>query len=296
MGISIAKNKIKTGFIVTVIALLLYIIVYFVTEAMGYGENAIVIAALISIGTSFFSYWNSDKMVLSMSGAKKAEGEEAIYLESIIREVISEAKIPMPKIYIIEDSSPNAFATGRNPKNSAVAVTRGIMEALSKEELKGVLAHEVAHIKNYDILLQTVASIMVGAVIIISNVFSRSMMWGGARRRNDRDSGGNAILILIGMVLIIFAPIAGQLLRMALSRNREYLADASAADFTGDPDALANALIKISSNPKPVMRANDATACLYVSDPVKKMKKIANLFSTHPPIEKRVEELRAMRK
>ncbi len=295
MGIAIAKNKIKTGFIVTVIALLLYVIVYFVADAMGYGNYAITIAALISIGTSFFSYWNSDKMVLSMSGAKKAEGEEALYLERIIKEVITKADIPMPKVYIIEDSSPNAFATGRNPNHSAVAVTRGIMETLSEEELKGVLAHEVAHIKNYDILLQTVASIMVGAVIIISNVFSRSLMWGGTRRRNDKDSGGNAILMLIGMVLIIFAPIAGQLLKMALSRNREYLADASAADFTKNPDALADALIKISSNPKPVMRANDATACLYVSDPVKKIKKMANLFSTHPPIEKRVEELRNMK-
>lgn len=295
MGIAIAKNKIKTGFIVAVIALLLYVIVYFVADAMGYGNYAIVIAGLISIGTSFFSYWNSAKMVLSMSGAKKATGEEEAFLKKIISEIINEAKVPMPQVYIIEDSSPNAFATGRNPQNSAVAVTRGLLSALSEDELKGVLAHEMAHIKNYDILLQTVASIMVGAVIIISNVFSRSFMWGAGRRRNDRDSGGNAILMLIGMVLIIFAPIAGQLLKMALSRNREYLADASAADFTKNPDALANALIKISSNPVPVMSANDATACLYVSDPVKKMKKMANLFSTHPPIEQRVKALRNMK-
>ncbi len=294
MGLSIAKNKIKTGLIIILIALLLYFIVYFVADAMGYGNYAIVIAGLISIGTSFFSYWNSAKMVLSMNGAKKAEGREESLLKGLLSDIIYAADVPMPEVYIIEDSSPNAFATGRNPKHSAVAVTRGLLNTLSEEELKGVLAHEIAHVKNYDILLQTVASIMVGAVIIISNVFSRSLLWGGGRRRDDRDSGGNAILMLIGMVLIIFAPIAGQLLRMALSRNREYLADASAADFTKNPNALADALIKISSNPTPVKRANDATAGLYVSDPVKKIKKMANLFSTHPPIEERVAELRKM--
>ncbi len=291
MGFAIAKNKIKTFFIVAIIAVVLYLLVYFVADAMGYGNYAIVIAGIISIGTSLFSYWNSAKLALSANGAKKATGQDEAYLRSLITPICAEAKIPVPELYVIEDNSPNAFATGRNPSHAAVAATRGIMNTLNQDELRGVLAHEIGHIKNYDILLQTIASIMVGAIIIISDIFSRTLLWGGMRRRSDRDSG-NGFLAVIGLVLMIFAPIAAQLLRMCLSRNREYLADATAADLTGRPEALASALIKISSNPTPVMRANQATAGMYISNPLKKM---ANLFSTHPPIEKRVEALRNMK-
>lgn len=291
MGFAIAKNKIKTFLIVGIIAVVLYLLVYFVADMMGYGNYAIVIAGGVSIITSLVSYWNSAKLALSANGAKKATGQDEAYLRSLITPICAEAGIPVPELYVIEDNSPNAFATGRNPSHAAVAATRGIMNTLSQDELRGVLAHEIGHIKNYDILLQTVASIMVGAIIIISDIFSRSLLWGGARRRSDRDSG-NGLLAIIGLLLMIFAPIAAQLLRMCLSRNREYLADATAANLTGRPEALASALIKISSNPAPVMRASRATEGLYISDPLKKM---ANLFSTHPPIEKRVEALRNMK-
>lgn len=291
MGFAIAKNKIKTGIIVGVIAVLLYLLVYFVADSMGYGNYAVVIAGVISIGTSLLSYWNSAKIALASNGAKKATGNDEAYIRSVVSGICTEAGLPMPELYVIEDNSPNAFATGRNPSHSAVAVTRGLLNTLDQDELRGVLAHEVGHIKNYDILLQTVASIMVGAIIIISDIFSRSLLWGGGRRRSDRNSG-NGILAIIGLVLMIFAPIAGQLLRMCLSRNREYLADATAADLTGRPEALASALLKISGNPTPVMLANKATEGMYISDP---MKKLSNLFSTHPPIEKRVEALYNMR-
>ena len=291
MGFAIAKNKIKTFLIVAIIAVVLYLLVYFVADMMGYGNYAIVIAGGVSIITSLVSYWNSAKLALSANGAKKATGQDEAYLRSLITPICEEAGIPVPELYVIEDNSPNAFATGRNPSHAAVAATRGIMNTLSQDKLRGVVAHEIGHIKNYDILLQTVASIMVGAIIIISDIFSRSLLWGGARRRSDRDSG-NGLLAIIGLLLMIFAPIAAQLLRMCLSRNREYLADATAADLTGRPEALASALLKISGNPTPVMRASRATEGLYISDPLKKM---ANLFSTHPPIEKRVEALRNMR-
>ena len=291
MGFAIAKNKIKTFLIVAIIAVVLYLLVYFVADMMGYGNYAIVIAGGVSIITSLVSYWNSAKLALSANGAKKATGQDEAYLRSLITPICEEAGIPVPELYVIEDNSPNAFATGRNPSHAAVAATRGIMNTLSQDELRGVLAHEIGHIKNYDILLQTVASIMVGAIIIISDIFSRSLLWGGARRRSDRDSG-NGLLAIIGLLLMIFAPIAAQLLRMCLSRNREYLADATAANLTGRPEALASALLKISGNPTPVMRASRATEGMYISDPLKKM---ANLFSTHPPIKKRVEALYNMR-
>lgn len=291
MGFAIAKNKIKTFLIVGIIAVVLYLLVYFVADMMGYGNYAIIIAGGVSILTSVISYWNSAKLALSANGAKKATGQDEAYLRSLITPICAEAGIPVPELYVIEDNSPNAFATGRNPSHAAVAATRGIMNTLSQDELRGVLAHEIGHIKNYDILLQTVASIMVGAIIIISDIFSRSLLWGGARRRSDRDSG-NGLLAIIGLLLMIFAPIAAQLLRMCLSRNREYLADATAANLTGRPEALASALLKISGNPTPVMRASRATEGMYISDPLKKM---ANLFSTHPPIEKRVEALYNMR-
>ena len=198
----------------------------------------------------------------------------------------------MPKLYVVEDSSPNAFATGRNPSHSAIAATRGLLNMMTPDELSGVLAHEMGHIKNYDILLQTVASVMIGAVIIISDMFSRSLWWGGARRRRDSDSdSGSGILAILGLIFIIIAPIAGQLLRMALSRNREYLADATSASLTGNPRGLASALSKLGANSQPVRNASSATEGMYISDPMKKRNAFSNLFSTHPPIEKRIEAL-----
>lgn len=288
---SVYKNKFKTALIVALITALLYLVIYFIADAMGYGHYAIAIAGAVSVISSLASYWNSDKMVLKMSGAHKAEGEDLKVLSDAMKRAVENAGIPMPALYVIEDSSPNAFATGRNPSHAAVAATRGLLNMMTPEELSGVLAHEIGHIRNYDILLQTVASIMIGAVIIISDIFSRSLWWGGARRRRDSDSGSNGFLALIGVVFIIFAPIAGQLLKMALSRNREYLADAASAELTGNPKALASALRKLENWTEPVKKAGNATEGMYISNPLKKRGAMNELFSTHPPIEKRIEAL-----
>lgn len=292
MKASVFSNKLKTALIVALITALLYLVVYFIAYAMGWGEYAIVIAGVISIMSSVFSYWNSDKMVIKMSGAHEATGDDLRILQSTVAPLADGAGVPMPKLYVVEDSSPNAFATGRNPSHSAIAATRGLLNMMTPDELSGVLAHEMGHIKNYDILLQTVASVMIGAVIIISDMFSRSLWWGGARRRRDSDSdGGAGILALLGLIFIIIAPIAGQLLRMALSRNREYLADATSASLTGNPRGLAAALSKLGANSQPVRNASSATEGMYISDPMKKRNAFSNLFSTHPPIEKRIEAL-----
>lgn len=292
MKASVFSNKLKTALIVALITALLYLVVYFIAYAMGWGEYAIVIAGVISIMSSVFSYWNSDKMVIKMSGAHEATGDDLRILQSTVAPLADRAGVPMPKLYVVEDSSPNAFATGRNPSHSAIAATRGLLNMMTPDELSGVLAHEMGHIKNYDILLQTVASVMIGAVIIISDMFSRSLWWGGARRRRDSDSdGGAGILALLGLIFIIIAPIAGQLLRMALSRNREYLADATSASLTGNPRGLASALSKLGANSQPVRNASSATESMYISDPMKKRNAFSNLFSTHPPIEKRIEAL-----
>lgn len=292
MKASVFSNKLKTALIVALITALLYLVVYFIAYAMGWGEYAIVIAGVISIMSSVFSYWNSDKMVIKMSGAHEATGDDLRILQSTVAPLADGAGVPMPKLYVVEDSSPNAFATGRNPSHSAIAATRGLLNMMTPDELSGVLAHEMGHIKNYDILLQTVASVMIGAVIIISDMFSRSLWWGGARRRRDSDSdGGAGILAILGLIFIIIAPIAGQLLRMALSRNREYLADATSASLTGNPRGLAAALSKLGANSQPVRNASNATEGMYISDPMKKRNAFSNLFSTHPPIEKRIEAL-----
>lgn len=291
MNFSIIKNKFKTALIVALITAIMYLVVYFIAYALGWGQYAIVLAAVVSAFSSLFSYWNSDKMVIKMSGAHEATGEDFRILEAATSPLAKKAGVPCPKLYVTEEPSPNAFATGRNPSHSAIAVTRGLLNTLTYDELTAVLAHEMGHVKNYDILLQTVASVMVGAVIIASDIFSRSVWWGGRRRRSSDNDSGSGILALLGIVFIIFAPFACQLLKMALSRNREYLADAASAKLTGSPRSLAAALKKIGASGINVSGATRATEGMYISNPFKKNGAFNNLFSTHPPIEKRIEAL-----
>lgn len=296
MKFSAFKNKVKTAAVILFITVLLYLVVYFITSALGWGEYAIVLAGIMSVLSSFFSYWNSDRLVLRMSGAHKAQGADYALLQGVITPIIQNADVPMPALYVIEDSSPNAFATGRNPSHAAVAVTRGLMDIMTREELSGVVAHEVGHIKNYDILLQTVASVMIGAVIILSDMFSRSLFWGGRRRRNSDSDNSGGILAIIGVIFIILSPIAGQLLKMSLSRSREYLADAASASFTGHPLYLASALKKLGASSQGMKNVSSATEGMYISDPIKKKSFATDLFSTHPPIEKRISALYDMAK
>jgi len=253
------------------------------------------IAVGFSIIMSISSYYKSDSVALRLSGAKKATKEEYRELYRIVENLCISQGVPMPKIYIIDDSSPNAFATGRNPSHSSIAVTTGIIEVLDKSELEGVLAHELSHIKNYDILLSSVVVVLIGFLSIMSDIFLRSMWFRG---RDDRNNGGG-LVVLIGIALAILAPIAGMLMQLAISRKREYLADATGALITRYPEGLASALEKISMS-NPMKKINSSTAHLFFADPAKndssqKTKKatfFAKLFMTHPPIEDRIRKLR----
>ena len=289
----IGKNKMKTGIIVVGIFIFLALILYLVGYLFDFGIFIIPFAVIISIMVSFFSYYYSDKMVLKLNGARPADPETDKIVTSVLENICIAAGTPMPRVYIIDDPSPNAFATGRNPEHAVVCVTTGILKILDYYELEGVLAHELSHIKNYDILLTTVATIMIGVIVIVANFCTRSLFFGGGRgrRSNDNSGGGQAIILAIGLIFIILAPIAGQLLKMALSRNREYLADATAVEFTRNPQGLIGALSKLESNPTPLSRANKATASMYIVNPLKGIN-AKELLSTHPPIQKRIEALK----
>ena len=261
----------------------------------------LVIAVVMSVGTSFVSYWYSDRMVLAMANARPIERRSAPDLYAIVENLAITAGLPVPKIYIVEDSAPNAFATGRNPKNAVVAVTTGLLERLNKTELEGVIAHELSHIGNWDMLVSTVVVVLVGIISIAGNMAMRSFMWGGMRGRDDRDSGKNGFVAVLAIIGVILLPIAATLIQLAVSRKREFLADASSALLTRYPEGLASALLKISADPHPVRSASNTTAHLWFENPFKAdavghnkkgMPWFAKLFLTHPPVAERVAALR----
>ena len=252
--------------------------------------NILYWAVGLSVVMSVISYWFSDKLVLAMTRAQPVSRAEMLELYEVVENLVKKAKLPMPKLYIVQDPAPNAFATGRNPKNAVVAVTSGILERLNQEELEGVLAHELSHIKNYDMLVSTAAVILAGFVSIASDILMRSAMFGGFGRRDERGAGGLvALLVLLGAIL---APIAALLLRLAVSRQREFGADASGARLVGKADGLASALIKISQYPQALRSANNTTAHLWFANPFRG-RGVWQLFLTHPPVEKRVAALRS---
>jgi len=254
----------------------------------------LIIAVIFSSSISFTSYWYSDKIVLAMSKAKEVKREENRELYRIVENLSIAAGLPLPKIYLIDEMSPNAFATGRNPKNAVVAVTRGLLEKLEKNELEGVIAHELSHIGNRDILLQTVVVILVGLVVLISDWFLRWNIFGG-RRRNSQGEGGQlaAIMVIASIVLAILSPLIATLIKLSISRKREFLADADGALLTRYPEGLASALEKISADQTPLRVANKAMAHMYITNPFKG-KKISKMFSTHPLVEERIKNLREM--
>lgn len=250
------------------------------------------VGVAFSIGMNIWSYWYSDKMVIKMSGAKPATREEYFDLWNAVENLSITAGLPMPALYVIEDSSPNAFATGRDKDHSAVAVTTGLLEILDKSELEGVIAHELSHIGNRDILLGTVVVVLVGFVAIISDMFMRMAFSGGGN--NNRSS---LPVIIIAVILSILAPIVAKIIQLAISRKREFLADASGALLTRYPEGLASALEKISGYPHGLQRVSTATAHLYISNPLKDGKAVSflsKLFATHPPANERIEVLRGM--
>jgi len=262
-----------------------------------YGNPGILIFAFIfSVLMSVFSYWQSDKIVIATTGAKPLSKEEAPDLHNIVENLAITAGLPKPKIYIVDSPQPNAFATGRDPEHALVAVTSGILKIMNRTELEGVLAHEMSHIGNRDMLVSTVVVILVGVIQLLADFFLRSLRWRGGD--NDRN-GVHPIFLLIGIALAILAPIAGMLIQLAVSRKREYLADASGVLLTRYPDGLASALGKLAQDHTPMRQANHATAHLWLDDPYQGKKKtigwFANLFMTHPPIEERIKALKETR-
>jgi len=259
----------------------------------------VVIAMIVAVVYSLIGYYSGDSMILKMSGARSVTKKEYPYLFHTIEGLAISAGIPTPKAYVIDDSAMNAFATGRDPQHASITVTSGLLKVMNRQELEGVLAHEMSHIRNYDIRFMMLAAVMVGIVVLLSDFLLRSFFWGGARRRSSSDRGGGQLAIIfiaIGLVLAILAPIIGQLIKMAISRKREFMADASAATLTRYPPGLASALKKIAKDPDPLVdKANKATAHLFISTPFRKKKGfVTDLFSTHPPIAERIKRLEQM--
>jgi heat shock protein HtpX len=276
-----------TGFLVFIIGLGYVFSYQFQTPII------LVVAVLFSCGMSFLSYWHSDKIALAIAGAREVKHEENPELYHILENLCITAGLPMPRLFIIDSPAMNAFATGRNPQHAVVAVTQGLLQKLNRSELEGVLAHELSHIGNYDMLLSTVVVVLVGFIAIISDWFLRWNFWFGGRNR-DREGGQlGAIMMLVGIVLAILSPFVAMLIQLAISRKREYLADSSGALLTRYPDGLASALEKISADQTPLKSATNATAHLYISNPFKG-RKISTLFLTHPPVEDRIKALRGM--
>ena len=291
----IQKNKMKSGFIVLLFLVFISFIIYYICLALDLGPMSIVIAMIFSLLSTWGSYYYSDKIVLSLNKARPATKEENQKLVNILDAlVVSSGLSSTPKLYVVEDSQPNAFATGRNPENAVICVTTGLLNKLEYYELEGVVAHELAHIKNYDIRLSAIVSVMVGFVVILSDWFTRITFW-GRTHDNDDDSKGNAIAMLIGLIFLILSPIFGKLMQLAISRKREFLADATAIEFTRNPDGLISALQKISVDPSELKVANKATENMYIVTPFRNKNKSSNLWSTHPSIEDRVEALRNLK-
>lgn len=280
---------------------LFLIVVIAVGWALSYVYNRpgiLYLAVIFSLVMNVISYWYSDKIVLTMSKAQLVEKKNSPELYNIVENLAITAGLPAPKIYLIKESQPNAFATGRNPKHSVIAVTEGLLNKLDRSELEGVIAHEMSHIGNRDILLSTMVVVLIGFISIASDIFLRTSLFGGFRSRDNNREGGGGILALIGVALIILAPISAMLIQLAISRKREFLADSSGALLTRYPDGLISALQKISNDNTPMRVANNSTAHLWLTNPFKDGKKISGitkLFMTHPPIEERIAALRGIK-
>lgn len=288
----ITSNKRQSVILITLFIAIIITLGYVFDMAAGTGNySGIFFALILSFGMTLISYFQGDAIALFSTGAKATSKEESPYVYRMIENLCITSGLPMPKVYIIDDPAINAFATGRKPETASVAVTTGAIEKLTNEELEGVLAHEMSHIQNYDIRFMTLVAVLVGSISIITNIFLRSH-W--LPRRNDRENGNlGAIFMIIGIVLALLSPLIAELIKLAISRRREYLADASGSLLTRYPEGLARALEKIASQNQPMQNANTATAHLFFANPFS-TKKLSNLFSTHPPIEERVKKLREM--
>jgi len=292
------RNVRRTWFLMTVFLVVVVALGWFISYY--YNDIAIlVIAIIIALVMNVSSYWYSDKISLALAKAVPATRDQYLELFQVVENLSITAGLPMPKVYIIPDPAPNAFATGRDKEHAAVAVTQGLLSMMDKNELSGVIAHELSHIGNRDTLLQTVVVVLVGFISILAYIFTRSMFLGGGRRGNNNKEGNLGVIIaIVGIIFVILSPIIAQIIQLAISRKREFLADADGALLTRYPEGLASALTKIEAYEHPMVTANNATAHLYISNPfgTHAGKGIAKLFMTHPPTEERIAILRGMEK
>ena len=288
-------NVTRTWLLMSLFFVIIVAIGYFISY---YYQNPdlLILAIVVSLGMNVTSYWYSDKISLSLAGAHPAVRDQSLELFQVTENLAITAGLPMPALYIIDDPAPNAFATGRNKEHATIAVTSGLLGMMDKNELSGVIAHEISHIGNRDTLLQTVVVVLVGFIAILANVFTRSTWLGSGRSRERESSGLGNLIMILGIVFVILSPIIAQLIQLAISRKREFLADADGALLTRYPEGLASALQKISAYGAPLQHANNATAHLYISNPfgAKAQSGISKLFMTHPPTEERIAILRSM--
>ena len=288
----IESNKRRSAFLIIIFIIIIALIGWLISEITDWGYGILIFAVVISIVMSVTGYFSGDKIALLTAGAKPIKKEDNPYVYRLVENLCITAGLPLPKIYLIPDAGMNAFATGRNPEKSSIALTSGIVKNLENEELEGVIAHELSHVKNFDIRLMTLVGVLVGTIVLIGDLFFRSMLFGG----RNRNSKTHPAIMIAGFVLILLSPIVAQIIKLAVSRKREFLADASGALLTRYPEGLARALEKIGKQPAPLRRANNATAHLYFASPFgsKAGKGMAKLFSTHPGVEERVRALRKM--
>jgi heat shock protein HtpX len=276
-----------------------YAIGYANGDPVVWGVGALAIAIAFGVLSALGSYYGGDQLVLASSHAQEVQPEQAPQLYNVVGEMATAAGVPMPKVYIIDDPSPNAFATGRDPQHSSIAVTSGLLQKMNREELQGVIGHEMSHVRNYDIRFTLIVGVLVGSIALLAQLFLRYTFWfgGGRRSNNDNNNGGGGLAILflvIGVVMAILAPIFTALVQMAVSRQREYLADASSVELTRNPHGLESALAKLASDNESLHSANGATQHLYIVNPLKKLGGGSALFSTHPPIVDRINRLRQL--
>ncbi|MBI4065424.1 M48 family metallopeptidase [Candidatus Gottesmanbacteria bacterium] len=281
----------------SVFVVFVVVVSYVLGVSLGYGKSWMYAAILFSVFSSLASYYWGDQMVLAMSGARPADRKRDFDFFTVAENLAIAAGIPKPKLYVIDDSAMNAFATGRDPTHAVVCATTGIVERLERRELEGVIAHELSHVKNFDTRLMAVVAILVGTVAFLGDMFLRNLWWGGGRRSRDDDRGIGQILLLVGIVLAIISPILAMLIQLSISRKREFLADASGANLTRYPEGLARALEKLGKDKEVLEAATNATAHLYITNPFKGKQFAAwfsSLFDTHPPLIERIKILRAM--
>jgi heat shock protein HtpX len=299
----IARNRraswLLAALVVAILAALGFAIGYATLNGTQGGIGLLGVFGIVAIAWSIIGYYSGDKMVLAVSGARRVTHAEEPQLYNVVEEMTIAAGLPqVPAVYVLDEASPNALATGRDPQHASIAVTRGLLERLDREELQGVVAHEMSHIRNYDIRFETLVGILVGMIALVADFFLRWSFWGGmGRRRGGGNSGGDqaqAIFMVVALVLAILAPLAAYAVQFAVSRRREYLADASAVELTRNPLGLARALDRIAVDPNKLKHANRATAHLYIANPLKKSKAVTGVFDTHPPISERIKILLAM--